>query len=142
MRSLELALQPDESRLTIARFLEDVVERHGDRVALCAGGRSLTFAALGCESRSLARGLVAWARDHGWARIVALANADLDCFYGTCGGGGKAFWEKAGFEVVGTLRPDKSFWGEYWTDIIERQRKDKGMTAEEVWTWYRMAYEL
>ena len=90
----------------------------------------------------LARALIAWAKEHGWKRIVKQAHSDLDCFYGTCGGGGKAFWEKAGFEVVGTLRPDKSFWGDYWTDIIERQRKEKGMTAEEVWTWYRMAYEL
>ena len=58
MGSLELGLQPDESHLTIGRFLEDVVGRHGDRVALCAGGRALTYAELGRESRSLARGLV------------------------------------------------------------------------------------
>ena len=59
---------------------------------------------------------------------------------GTCGGGGKAFWEKAGFRVIGTFHAEP--WGGYWTDIIERQRKAKDMTEEEVWTRYRMAYEL
>ena len=90
----------------------------------------------------LARTLIPWAKTHGWKRIVHGAHADLDCFYGICGGGGKAFWEKAGFKVIGTFREKNDFWGDYWTDIIERQRKDKGMTAKDVWTWYRMAYEL
>ena len=88
----------------------------------------------------LARALIRWAKEHGWKRIVKGAHSDLDCFYGTCGGGGRAFWEKAGFKATGTFRAEP--WGGYWTDIIERQRKDKGMTAEDVWTWYRMAYEL
>lgn len=90
----------------------------------------------------LAQALVSWAKRHGWKRIVKQAHADLDCFYGTCGGGGKAFWEKAGFKVIGTFREDKNLWGGYWTDIIERQRNAKGMSEEEVWIWYRMAYEL
>ena len=88
----------------------------------------------------LARALIPWAKEHGWKRIVKAAHSDLDCFYGTCGGGGKAFWEKAGFKAIGTFRAEP--WGGYWTDIIERQRKDKGMTVEEVWTWYRMGHEL
>jgi acyl-CoA synthetase (AMP-forming)/AMP-acid ligase II len=75
--SLELGLQPDESRLTIGRFLEDVVERHGDRVALCAGGRSLTFAELGRESRSLARGLVGAGVVKG-ARVALLLGNGLE----------------------------------------------------------------
>ena len=90
----------------------------------------------------LARALIPWAKQHGWKRILTRAHSDLDCFYGTWGGGGKAFWEKAGFRVIGTFCEKNDFWGDYWTDIIERQRQDKGMTAEEVWTWYRMAYEL
>jgi GNAT superfamily N-acetyltransferase len=88
----------------------------------------------------LVRALVGWARQHRWKRVVKAAHSDLDCFYGTCGGGGKAFWEKAGFHVVGTFRAEP--WGGYWTDIIRRQREEKGMTEDEVWTWYRMAYEL
>ena len=88
----------------------------------------------------LVRALIPWAKDHGWKRILKGAHSDLDCFYGTYGGGGKAFWEKVGFKVVGTFRAER--WGGDWTDIIERQRKAKGMTAEEVWTWFLMAYEL
>jgi len=90
----------------------------------------------------LVHGLRALASEQGWKRIVKQAHSDLDCFYGICGGGGKAFWEKAGFKAIGTFRENNDFWGDYWTDIIERQRKEKGMTEEEVWTWYRMAYEL
>jgi len=75
--SLELALQPDESRLTIAGFLEDVVERHGDRTALCAGGRTLSYAELGRESRSLARGLVAAGVVKG-ARVALLLGNGIE----------------------------------------------------------------
>ena len=90
----------------------------------------------------LVHSLTAWASEQGWKRIVKQAHADLDCFYGIWGGGGKAFWEKAGFKAIGTFCENNDFWGDYWIDIIERQRKEKGMTEEEVWTWYRMAYEL
>ena len=31
---LGLALQPDPARLTLARFLEDIASRYGERVAL------------------------------------------------------------------------------------------------------------
>lgn len=58
MESLALRLQPDESRLTLARFLQDVVERHGDRPALRAGKRSLSYSELGHEVHRLARGLL------------------------------------------------------------------------------------
>ena len=90
----------------------------------------------------LVHGLISWAGEHGWKRIVKQAHPDLDCFYGICGGGGKAFWEKAGFEAVGTVVKLPPPWTGYWADIVERQRKEKGMTEEEAWTWYIMAYEL
>ena len=51
----------------------------------------------------LARALIPWAKEHAWKRIVKVAHCDLDWFYGIQGGGGKAFWEKAGFKVVGTF---------------------------------------
>jgi len=62
--SPELALQPDASRLTWPRFLDDVAERHGDRVALWVHGGSggarqaLRFGELRTAARDLARGLM------------------------------------------------------------------------------------
>ena len=62
--SPELALQPDASRLTWARLLDDAAERHGDRIALGArdasGGTwpAVSFRALRTRSRDLARGLI------------------------------------------------------------------------------------
>lgn len=63
-RELELALQPDPDRLTWGRFLDDVAQRHGDRVALRsrlepdAAWQSLTHGELRREARALARGLI------------------------------------------------------------------------------------
>ncbi len=51
-------LQPEASRLTLGRFLDDVVERHGDRPALKTRDRELSFRELQAASRALARGLV------------------------------------------------------------------------------------
>ncbi len=90
----------------------------------------------------LVRGLISWARDHGWNRIVKVAHCDLDWHYGILGGGGKAFWEKAGFKVVGSFHRRG---GEFKGDdrvIVQAQMARKGMTERELWTWYRMAYEL
>jgi fatty-acyl-CoA synthase len=56
--SLQLALCPDESRLTMAAFIRDAVARHGERVALRFEGRSWTFDRLGNEIARAARGLV------------------------------------------------------------------------------------
>lgn len=61
--------------------------------------------------------------------------------YGQYGGGGKAFWEKAGFKVIGT-RYDEWPKEDDWKLIVESQAKVKGMSKEEMWTWYLMAYEL
>ncbi len=63
-RSPELALQPDASRLTWARLLDDAAERHGDRIALGARNASggswpaVSFRALRAGSRDLARALI------------------------------------------------------------------------------------
>jgi GNAT superfamily N-acetyltransferase len=88
----------------------------------------------------LAAGLIPWAREHGWKRILKQAHPDLDYFYGQFGGGGKAFWTKAGFKVIGTLEHER--YGYYLMDVIESQRKAKGMSKDEVWTWFLMAYEV
>ncbi len=55
---LELVHQPDESRLTMAAFIQDVCARHGDRIALKFEGRELSYARLGREVARVARGLV------------------------------------------------------------------------------------
>jgi fatty-acyl-CoA synthase len=53
-----LALQPDPTRYTLPRFLEDVCRRRGDRTALRFEGTDLVFGALEARVRALARGLV------------------------------------------------------------------------------------
>ena len=55
---LQLALQPDHARLTLAAFIRDVCDRHADRVALRFEGESWTFAELGRRVSRAARGLV------------------------------------------------------------------------------------
>ena len=89
----------------------------------------------------LVEGLIAWAREQGWKRIVKVAHADLDIFYGQLGGGGKAFWLKAGFKVAGSFynRPD---WKKDFMDLVQAETAEKGIAEQEVWTWYRMVYEL
>ena len=67
--------------------------------------------------------------------------ADLDCFYGITGKPGKAFWEKAGFKVIGTESSQPSEQNE-WTATVEAQAAEKGLSKEEAWTRYHMAYEL
>ena len=90
----------------------------------------------------LVYGLIAWARQHKWRRIVKVAHCDLDWFYGIQGGGGKAFWERAGFKVTSTFCRRAFDLGQDFTDIVGPQMLKKGMSEKDVWTWYRMAYEL
>jgi len=89
----------------------------------------------------LAGALVSWARENGWKRIVKVAHCDLDWFYGIQGGGGRTFWEKVGFKAEREFyhRFDLS---EEHGAIVEAQMRKKGMTENEVWTWYRMVCEL
>ena len=89
----------------------------------------------------LVQGLISWAREHGWKRIVKVAHCDLDCFYGIVGGGGKAFWEKAGFKVIGSYH-DEYQKDDDWKATVEAQAKVKGLSKQEAWTWYHMMYEL
>jgi len=91
--------------------------------------------------QKLVRGLISWAGEHGWKRIVKQAHADLDCMYGIFGGGGKAFWLKAGFDVVGTHYNEMAE-GDPWHETAESQALAKGMSKQEAWTWYHMAYDL
>lgn len=89
----------------------------------------------------LAHELVCWARKSGWERVVKVAHCDLDWFYGIQGGGGWAFWRKAGFEVAGTLYQPLKLSKEHGA-IVHSQMVQAGMTDEDVCTWYRMRYEL
>ena len=79
-RSPELALQPDASRLTWARLLDDAAERHGDRIALGArnapGGTwpAVSFRALRARSRDLARALIGAGVVKGARVAVLMAN--------------------------------------------------------------------
>ena len=91
--------------------------------------------------QALVRELIAWAQAHGWRRIVKLAHCDLDWFYGIMGGGGKAFWEKAGFRVAEAVQWRPFVLSAEFAPIVEAQRRAAGMTEEEVWTWYWMVWE-
>ena len=88
----------------------------------------------------LVRGLIDWADQQGWKRIVKLAHPDLDVFYGICGGGGKAFWEKSGFHAIGST-PVEPWKGEI-AEAVERQRQECRWSEEETWAWHLMAYDL
>ena len=58
-QSLELGLQPDSSRFTLPRFLEDIAERYGDRVAIRGEYSEITFRDLDESARRLAGGMLA-----------------------------------------------------------------------------------
>jgi acyl-CoA synthetase (AMP-forming)/AMP-acid ligase II len=72
--SPQLRLQPDSARYTLARFLDDVAERHGSRMALRFEGRGVTYGALRAEARAVAKGLVA--RGVGKGTRVAVLSAN------------------------------------------------------------------
>jgi acyl-CoA synthetase (AMP-forming)/AMP-acid ligase II len=74
--SLELGLQPDPSRLTLGRFLDDVAVRNGERIALRfqrAPGQwqELSYSALREKAREVAKGLLAEGVVKG-ARVAVL----------------------------------------------------------------------
>ena len=92
--------------------------------------------------QSLVREMIAWATAQGWERIVKQAHADLDCLYGQFGGGGKRFWEKAGFRVAGTFHKRAFDLTDRARDVVEPQMAERGMTEDDIWTWYRMVCEL
>ncbi len=58
-QSLDLRMQPNADRYTLPRFLEDVAERHGDRLAIRGDSTEISYRGLRSEARKLARGLVA-----------------------------------------------------------------------------------
>lgn len=89
----------------------------------------------------LAGAVVSWAQEHGWKRIVKIAHCDLDWFYGIQGGGGRTFWEKSGFKTAREFYHRLGLSKEHGTTVQAQMRK-KGMTENEVWTWYRMVCEL
>jgi GNAT superfamily N-acetyltransferase len=96
--------------------------------------------------QALVRGLITWARERDWQRVVKYAHADIVAMYGQYGGGGKAFWEKAGFQVIGRY-PDERVeeWitqSPEWRTIVESQAQRQGIPIKDVWTWYAMAYNL
>ncbi|MEZ5504320.1 MAG: AMP-binding protein, partial [Halioglobus sp.] len=70
----QLRLQPDGSRLTWAKFLEDVVERHGDRCAIRFEGRDISRRELQLAARRLARALAASGVTKGVRVAVHMAN--------------------------------------------------------------------
>jgi len=96
--------------------------------------------------QKLVRGLITWARERDWQQIVKYAHADIVAMYGQYGGGGKAFWEKAGFQVIGRYPYDTGEgWvaqSSEWREIVESQAQAQGITIEDAWTWYAMAYDL
>lgn len=70
----ELRLQPDASRYTWAKFLDDVVARHGDRCAIRFEGRDISSREIHADARRLARALVAHGVGKGSRVAVHMAN--------------------------------------------------------------------
>ena len=70
----ELRLQPDPSRYTLPRFLEDVVARHGARGALHFEGRDWSFSDIDGAVRRMARGLAAAGVGKGARVALYMAN--------------------------------------------------------------------
>jgi fatty-acyl-CoA synthase len=70
----QLRLQPDGSRLTWAKFLEDVVARHGDRCAIRFEGCDISRVQLQRDARRLARALAASGVSKGMRVAVHMAN--------------------------------------------------------------------
>lgn len=70
----QLRLQPDASRYTWARFLEDVVARHGERCAIRFEGRDISSRELQAAARRLARALLAHGVGKGTRVAVHMAN--------------------------------------------------------------------
>ncbi len=70
----QLRLQPDSSRFTWAKFLEDVVARHGDRCAIRFEGRDISVYQLQADARRLAKALAASGVAKGMRVAVHMAN--------------------------------------------------------------------
>jgi fatty-acyl-CoA synthase len=70
----QLRLQPDSSRFTWAKFLEDVVARHGDRCAIRFEGRDISRVELQADARRLAKALAANGVSKGMRVAVHMAN--------------------------------------------------------------------
>jgi len=79
-QSPKLALQPDSARYTWSRFLDDVAQRHGERVALAvqpepAGPwHETTYRELRARAREMARGLIGAGVTKGSRVAVLMAN--------------------------------------------------------------------
>lgn len=72
--SPELRLQPDSSRFTWAKFLEDVVARHGDHCAIRFEGRDISSRDIEVDARRLAKALAASGVGKGMRVAVHMAN--------------------------------------------------------------------
>lgn len=70
----ELRLQPDSSRLTWPKFLDDVVIRHGNRCAIRFEGRDISRRDLQVDARQLAKALAASGVAKGMRVAVHMAN--------------------------------------------------------------------
>jgi fatty-acyl-CoA synthase len=70
----QLRLQPDSTRYTWARFLQDVVARHGDRCAIRFEGRDISSLEIYKDARRLAKALVAAGVVKGMRVAVHMGN--------------------------------------------------------------------
>lgn len=67
-------MDPGDPRLTLTRFLDAAVERHGERPAIVFGSHPVAYAALGEQVHALARGLVGAGVVKGARVAVHMAN--------------------------------------------------------------------
>jgi hypothetical protein len=71
--------------------------------------------------------------DEGFLHLRCLHNGPIDA---------RTFREKAGFEVTGSFSKRAWEFDEEDASIVQAQMAERRMTEREMWTWYRMVYEL
>jgi hypothetical protein len=88
----------------------------------------------------MARELVRWARERGWAAIEATAYEDIPFLYAIAGVAGKRFWEKLGFRVA-ISDQEPAMTGPLLEDV-RQSALAADIPAEKAANRYRMRLEL
>jgi GNAT superfamily N-acetyltransferase len=91
---------------------------------------------------ALARALIAWAHERGWAAIEATAYQDLDLIYALTGQAGRRFWERLGFAVAAEDGEPAFAEDNDWSRTLRAQAQAQGLDPECVSRRYTMRLDL
>jgi GNAT superfamily N-acetyltransferase len=87
----------------------------------------------------MVRGMIRWARAHGWRGIETVAYEEIPLLYAISGSAGRKFWEKLGFKVILQDR-EPGIKGE----LLEKVKKEAAavkIPADRAANRYRMRLE-